>query len=291
MDQHWTDPDQFVSASDVGVELWSSQRSSPVQTFTKLWGSDDTVSVVRYNPAESYLLGHCSQDRGVGLHDVRAGSALKKTILSLKANCFEWNPMEPMNFVVGSDDFNTYSFDMRKLDRPTMIHKGHTGPVLAVDWSPTGREFVTGSYDKTVRIFGNRSGTARDIYHTKRMQRVWTVNYTADNTYIVSGSDDSNLRLWKAQASQKLGQLTTREESALRYRTALVKRYEHMPEVKRISKARKVPKLIKKQTAIAHIQKESEARKQDNRAKNNTKAGTTAKFPGDRQKTVIKEID
>jgi len=58
--------------------------------------------------------------------------------------------MEPFNFVVGNEDSNLYTFDMRKLDQAKMIHKDHIGAVLSVDFSPTGREFVTGSFDKTI---------------------------------------------------------------------------------------------------------------------------------------------
>merc|ERR1711976_722860 len=104
-----------------------------------------------------------------------------------------------------------------------MIYKGHIMAILSISWSPTGRECVTGSYDKTIRIFPHRKGKAREIYHTKRMQRVFTVNYTADNKYIVSGSDDTNLRLWKANASEKIGQASVREDKAMEYRQALIR--------------------------------------------------------------------
>ena len=115
---------------------------------------------------------------GIGLFDIRTGTALKKVVLRMRSNCLEWNPMEPMNFVVGNEDYQAYSFDMRKLDQPTRIYKGHQGAILSVSWSPTGRELVTGSYDCTLRIFECNRGTARDIYHAKRMQRVFTVHYT-----------------------------------------------------------------------------------------------------------------
>ena len=49
------------------------------------------------------------------------------------------------------------------------MHKDHMGAILDVDFSPTGREFVSGSFDKTIRIFGMDSGRSREIYHTKRM--------------------------------------------------------------------------------------------------------------------------
>lgn len=45
----------------------------------------------------------------------------------------------------------------------------------------------------------------REVYHTKRMQHVICVKWSSDNKYILSGSDEMNIRLWKANASEKLG--------------------------------------------------------------------------------------
>uniref|UniRef100_A0A7S2A1T2 Sof1-like protein domain-containing protein n=1 Tax=Trieres chinensis TaxID=1514140 RepID=A0A7S2A1T2_TRICV len=286
---HSRSEDLFATASDSAVCVWSPDRSSPVQSHEDLWGSDDTVNVARYNPSERSLLACCTADRGVGLFDTRTTSALKKTILAMRSNCLEWNPMEPMNFVVGNEDHSCYGFDARKLDRPLKIYKGHVGAVLSVSWSPTGREFASGSYDKTVRIFRTRDNASRDMYHLKRMQRVFTVNYSADDRYIISGSDDSNLRVWKARASEKIGQATAREERAVEYRQALVKKYQHLPEVRRIHKQRKAPKLVKKITAQVHLQKESARRKHENRVKH-SKEGTV-KHVADRDKTVVKQVE
>lgn len=288
IDHHWHD-NQFATASDSSVQIWTPERSAPIQTHDDLWGSDDTVNVVRYNPAERNLLAHCSADRGIGLFDIRTGTALKKVVLRMRSNCLEWNPMEPMNLVVGNEDYQAYTFDMRKLDQPTRIYKGHQGAVMCVSWSPTGREFCTGSYDRTMRIFEYNRGTARDVYHAKRMQRVFTVHYTLDHKFIISGSDDTNIRLWKSQASEQLGQRTSREEAAVHYRQALVKKYQHLPEVKRISKSRKIPKVIKKQTAQAQIQKESVDRKHANRVKHSRPG--TVKFESERKKAVVKEVE
>jgi WD repeat and SOF domain-containing protein 1 len=76
---------------------------------------------------------------------------------------------------------------------------------IDVDYSPTGEELVTGAYDRTLRIFDARQGHSRDVYHTKRMQRLFCVKYSMDSKYIFSGSDDANIRIWKSNASEKLG--------------------------------------------------------------------------------------
>ena len=42
---------------------------------------------------------------------------------------------------------------MRRLKHPLNIYKDHVSAVVDIDYSPTGKEIVTGSWDKTVRIF------------------------------------------------------------------------------------------------------------------------------------------
>ncbi len=37
------------------------------------------------------------------------------------------------------------------------------------------------------------------------MQRITSVMWTLDNKYIMSGSDEMNIRIWKAKAWEKLG--------------------------------------------------------------------------------------
>lgn len=37
------------------------------------------------------------------------------------------------------------------------------------------------------------------------MQHVICIKWSADNKYILSGSDEMNIRLWKANAAEKLG--------------------------------------------------------------------------------------
>ena len=57
--------------------------------------------------------------------------------------------------------FSLYTFDLRKLNEAMMVHQDHVSAVLNVDYSPTGKEFVTASYDKTIRIFPVDSGRSR----------------------------------------------------------------------------------------------------------------------------------
>lgn len=86
--------------------------------------------------------------------------------------------------------------------------------VLSLDFSPTGKHFVSGAYDRSIRIYdvdGGHSKWAltglsaflttahREIYHTKRMQRIFCVLWSLDSKFLISGSDETNIR-WAKRA-------------------------------------------------------------------------------------------
>ena len=265
IDHHWTDS-QYATCGST-VQLWDSTRSSdPLHTYQ--WGAD-SIHCVKFNPSESCLLGSTAADRSVVLYDLRADKPMRKFVLAMRSNKLVWNPMEPFNFLLANEDYNIYSFDMRKLDKALMIHKDHVSAVMDVSFSPTGREFVSGSYDRTLRLFRTSSGRSRDVYHTKRMQRIYCVSYSSDSRFVISGSDDANIRVWKSDANAHLGVVAGRQQRREQVRDTIKRRYSHMPEIKRISKSQRLPKSIKKANNIRHIQNSSARRKHNNRVLHN----------------------
>ncbi|KAD6795730.1 hypothetical protein E3N88_06626 [Mikania micrantha] len=229
VDHQW-EGDLFATAG-AQVDIWDHNRSQPVNSFE--WGNDTVISV-RFNPGEPNILATSGSDRSITIYDLRTSSPARKLIMRTKTNSIAWNPMEPMNFTAANENCNCYSFDARKLEEAKCVHKDHVSAVMDIDYSPTGREFVTGSYDRTVRIFQYNGGHSREIYHTKRMQRVFCVKFSCDASYVISGSDDTNLRLWKAKASEQLGVILPRERKKHEYMEAVKNRYKHLPEIKRI---------------------------------------------------------
>lgn len=107
--------------------------------------------------------------------------------------------MEAYNFALGSENHDVMIFDSRNMSRALNVLKDHVAAVMDVQFSPTGQELVSASYDRTLRIWKRNQGHSRDIYHTKRMQRLFAARWTADSKYILSGSDDGNVRLTSAK--------------------------------------------------------------------------------------------
>lgn len=264
------------------VDIWDERRSTPIRSFS--WGVESFNSV-RFNPVETELLASCASDRSVVLYDMREAMPLKKVIMKMRSNTVSWNPMEAYYFTVANEDSNLYTYDMRFLEKPVMVHMDHVSAVLDVDYAPTGRDFVTASFDKSIRIFSKNTRHSREVYHTKRMQHVVCVKWSADNKYVMSGSDEMNIRLWKANAAEKLGMLSHRERMATNYNQKLKEKFQHHPKVKRIARHRHLPKPIYTEAKEQGIMRDSRRRKERN-VRKHSKPGSVP-VVGEREKHVV----
>lgn len=284
-DHHWTKP-LIMTCGEV-VELWEENRSTPLTTFE--WGAD-TIYNVKFNPIETDICASAVSDRGIVLYDIRKNQPLKKVILKMRTNSICWNPMESFVFTAANEDHDLHTFDMRNLTRPLIVHKDHVSAVIDVDYAPTGKEFVSGGYDKTLRIFPVDGSRSREVYHTRRMQRLNSVVWTADNNYVISGSNEFDIRIWKARASEKLGTLARREKANFRYQDKLKEKFSEYPEVKRIATHRHVPRSIyvqrkEKQAIIASM------KRKERNVRAHTKPDKLLPIEEERTKAIVKEAD
>ncbi|KAF8863988.1 WD40 repeat-like protein [Acephala macrosclerotiorum] len=260
----------FAAASGV-ISIYDLERPTAPPEVLRWPTSTDTITSVQFNQTETSVLASCATDRSIVLYDLRTSMPLARTILNFASNAISWNPMEAFNFAVANEDHNIYIFDMRKMDRALNIMKDHVAAVMDVEFSPTGEELVSAGYDRTVRLWNRSKGHSRDIYHTKRMQRVFSVKFTPDSKYILSGSDDGNIRLWRANASKREGVKSAKQRQALEYNEALAERYAHMPEIRRIKRHRHIPKVIKKAGEIKGEELKAIKRRQENERKHSKK--------------------
>lgn len=267
---HHRSKNAFAASSGV-ISIYDLERHTAPPEVLKWPTSTDTITTVAFNQTETSILASCATDRSIVLYDLRTSIPLAKTILNLASNAISWNPMEAFNFAVANEDHNIYIFDMRKLDRALNVLKDHVAAVMDVEFSPTGEELVSASYDRTVRIWNRARGHSRDVYHTKRMQRVFSAKFTPDSKYLLTGSDDGNIRLWRANASQREGIKSAKQRQALEYNEALSERYAHMPEIRRIKRHRHIPKVVKKAGEIKTEELKAIKRKEENERKHTKK--------------------
>ncbi|KAF5340663.1 hypothetical protein D9611_007282 [Ephemerocybe angulata] len=79
--------------------------------------------------------------------------------------------------------------------------RGHTWPVTSVVFSGDGSKIISGSADKTVRVWDASTGNVRSILEG---HSDWcsSVAISGDGSWIVSGSEDKTVRTWDAIAGK-----------------------------------------------------------------------------------------
>ncbi|TKA56856.1 hypothetical protein B0A53_01257 [Rhodotorula sp. CCFEE 5036] len=261
--------DPIFATGSSNIEIWDETKTAPLSTLkfhsTSTSSSGEHIVCVAFNKSETSVLASSGSDRTVCLYDLRSGKALGRVAMQMRVNQLVFNPLQPPVLLCASEDHNLYTFDMRNLSTTTQIYKGHVGAVMSCDWSPTGREFVSGSYDRTLRLWKQGQGGSRDTYHTKRMQRVFATAYTLDSRFVLSGSDDANLRIWKAHASEKLGVVDKREQVRKEYRDGLREKWGTVGDVAKVERTRYLPKPIHKASELKREMLEARRTKEEHR--------------------------
>lgn len=289
---HRKDPAFAVAASsEIQVYDLNAPSATPIQSLS--WpNSVDTINDLKFNQSETSILASCANDRSLIFYDLRTNSPLYKASLRMAANTLAWNPIEPFNIAVGCEDHDIYHFDMRMVNDSKKnkgalnVLKDHVSAVMCVDWSPTGQELVSASYDRSIRLWTPlKSGRSREPYHTKRMQRVFSCTFTGDSTYVLSGSDDGNIRVWRSNASERNGIKSARERQKLEYDQALKEKWKHMPEIRRIARHRHLPKVIKKAGEIKTEELQAIKRREENERKHTRKGQKNRR--SEREKAVV----
>ncbi|KAN0086005.1 hypothetical protein V8E55_007139 [Tylopilus felleus] len=87
---------------------------------------------------------------------------------------------------------------------PVDVHTlyGHAGAVLSVAYSPDGSHIVSGSSDKTIRVWNASTGQCVAGQFQGHTDPVWSVAYSHDGSHIISGSEDNTIRVWNATTGQ-----------------------------------------------------------------------------------------
>jgi WD40 repeat protein/serine/threonine protein kinase len=110
----------------------------------------------------------------------------------------------------GSNDLfetNPRAGEVRVFDRvtgkPLFALRGHSGPLVTVDWSPDGKWIAAGGWDQVVEVWDTKTKLAA---HTLRGHRnvVVDVAFSHDGRRIVSASNDASVKIWDPLTGEEI---------------------------------------------------------------------------------------
>jgi WD40 repeat protein len=76
---------------------------------------------------------------------------------------------------------------------------------VSVTYSPDGRHIISGSHDKTIRIWNAETGSTVGKPLEGHTDAVRSVVYSPDGRHIISASFDQTIRIWNAKTGSAVG--------------------------------------------------------------------------------------
>lgn len=117
-----------------------------------------------------------------------------------KYNTFKSGELERL--VSGSDDFTLFLWHPKESKHAVKRLTGHQQAVNHIAFSPDGRYFASGSFDKKVKIWNGKSGDFLSTL-TGHVGAVYQVAWSSDSRYLVSASKDSTAKLWQVPSGKR----------------------------------------------------------------------------------------
>jgi WD40 repeat protein len=90
------------------------------------------------------------------------------------------------------------------------VLRGHTKDINALAFSPDGSTLLSGSDDKTARLWDLRTNRTKALLRSHVLP-VTAVEYSRDGKTAITGSDDATLKFWSTQTGKGLKTLTSHE--------------------------------------------------------------------------------
>ncbi|MEM7555330.1 MAG: serine/threonine-protein kinase [Cyanobacteria bacterium P01_A01_bin.84] len=191
-----------TGSDDNSIKLWWTESGRELKKFN---GHTDSVQAIAFSP-DGQLIASTSADWTVKLWQVSTAREIYTfTEHSLFVNAVAFSPNSQLLASASSD--NTIRIWQLSTGKKNHILVGHTDAVCAIAFSPNGELLISSSWDKTIKIWETHTG--RELItltgHTNYIRTIALSignsihPHTSNQLILVSGSDDTTIKIWKYQ--------------------------------------------------------------------------------------------
>jgi WD40 repeat protein len=188
-------------ASDKTIIVWDS-----VFNFKKSFeGHSGKVNALLFDPSKRFLISG-GDDRQILLWSIEKGTVVKKVDNQFAVHSFAQSNDLRSLYVAGNEPvIKVYTIGTWQI---TKTFLGHTDIVNDIDISSNGQYMISGSNDKTARIWDLKTG--KEIRKLGvECWKIQAVAFSRDSKYAATGCNDGNIKIWEVET----GKLITHIES------------------------------------------------------------------------------
>jgi len=172
----------IVSGSgDETIKVWDIETGKIVKHLKAF----KSGNYILFSPDGKYIISRSSRTIKIWKFPTM------RSIGTLDVNCLELSPDGKYIITLDGKKIKILKFPSGKLAQTL----SHTGSVTSVAFSPDGKYIVSGSQDKTIKVWVFESG---ELIHSlaDHYEGIYSVKVSPDGKYIISGSDDTTVKLW-----------------------------------------------------------------------------------------------
>eukprot|EP01129_Flabellula_baltica_P005804 TRINITY_DN2127_c0_g1_i1.p1 TRINITY_DN2127_c0_g1~~TRINITY_DN2127_c0_g1_i1.p1 ORF type:complete len:2266 (+),score=515.97 TRINITY_DN2127_c0_g1_i1:47-6844(+) len=190
-----------TGSNECYINIWNSQVGT---VKARLEGHTGMITSLEYSPCGKYIAS-ASEDGRVIIWDSVTYEQIKTINYHRDAvRALAWSPVESdYRLATCSEDQKVLLWNILSSDSP-YLELNHDGAVLCLSFDSKGKLIVSGSKDKSLRVWDSFNG---NLIHTLKGHRDWVSGCHFRGNRIVSSSFDFNIRLWNARTGNEISEM------------------------------------------------------------------------------------